>query len=71
MEMNFQGFKIKNKGDGIMFKKLGIGIIILQILFIVLKLAGAIHWSWIWVFAPIWLSVIIAVMSVIFDNLFN
>lgn len=54
-----------------MFKKLGIGIIILQILFIVLKLAGAIHWSWVWVFAPIWLSVIIAVMSVIFDNLFN
>ena len=54
-----------------MFKKLGIGIIILQILFIVLKLAGAIHWSWAWVLAPIWLSVIIAVMSVIFDNLFN
>ena len=69
--MNFQGFKIKNKGDGIMFKKLGIGIIILQILFIVLKLAGAIHWSWIRVFTPIWLSVTIAVMSVIFDNLFN
>ena len=27
---------------------------LLAVAFIVLKLAGVIHWSWIWVLAPIW-----------------
>lgn len=31
----------------------------LQIAFIVLKLTGLIHWSWLWVLSPIWLPVMI------------
>lgn len=32
---------------------------LLTIVFIVLKLTGVIAWSWGWVLAPIWISVII------------
>lgn len=36
----------------------GIGFFgLLTITFIALKLAGLIDWSWIWVLAPIWISV--------------
>jgi len=31
----------------------------LQIAFIVLKLTGLIHWSWLWVLSPIWLPVML------------
>ena len=29
---------------------------VLLIVFVVLKLVGVIHWSWIWVISPIWIS---------------
>ena len=29
---------------------------VLLIVFIVLKLVGVIHWSWIWVLSPLWIS---------------
>lgn len=33
----------------------GVGFLgMLGITFIVLKLCGVIHWSWVWVLAPIW-----------------
>lgn len=32
---------------------------LLTILFIGLKLTGHIHWSWVWVLAPFWVTVII------------
>lgn len=36
----------------------GIGFVgVLTIVFVVLKLCGVIHWSWIWVLSPIWISV--------------
>lgn len=39
----------------------GIGFFgILAILFIGLKLAGVISWSWLWVLAPIWMPTAIA-----------
>ena len=39
---------------------------ILLVIFIVLKLAGIIHWSWWWVLSPLWigLGVVIAVFIV-------
>ena len=37
----------------------------LQIAFIVLKLTGVIKWSWFWVFAPIWGSVLLITILVI------
>ena len=41
----------------------GIGFVgLLTILFIGLKLTGYITWSWIWVLAPIWISIIIVVI---------
>ena len=37
----------------------GIGFVgLLQIVFIVLKLVGVISWSWWWVLAPMWISVV-------------
>jgi len=49
-------------------KQGGLGIVsVLTIVFIVLKLLGAIQWSWIWVLSPIWISavIVIVVFSVI------
>jgi hypothetical protein len=31
----------------------------LLIIFVVLKLVGVIHWSWIWVLSPLWISVLL------------
>ncbi len=40
---------IKNEGMGFCSA--------LTLTFIILKLTGYIHWSWIWVFSPIWISI--------------
>ena len=41
----------------------GIGFIgLLTIMFIGLKFTGYITWSWIWVLAPIWISIIVVVI---------
>lgn len=35
----------------------GIGLTgLLTVAFVVLKLTGVIHWSWLWVLAPLWIS---------------
>ena len=34
---------------------IGIGLGILTIVFFVLKIIGILDWSWVWVFAPIWI----------------
>lgn len=39
---------------------------LLTIVFIVLKLTGVINWAWLWVLAPIWGSVILACLLLIF-----
>jgi len=43
----------------------GIGTI-LAIVFMVLKLTGHIDWSWVWVFAPIWipLALVLAILVI-------
>ena len=38
----------------------------LQIVFIVLKLTKIIKWSWLWVLSPIWISLILAIVIIIF-----
>ena len=44
----------------------GIGFFdLLGIAFIVLKIAGVINWSWLWVLAPIWIPLVIAVIVVL------
>lgn len=37
----------------------------LQIVFIILKLLGKIEWSWLWVLAPTWISIIIYIVIII------
>tara|TARA_Y100000310_G_C20677149_1_gene813740 strand:- start:568 stop:759 length:192 start_codon:yes stop_codon:yes gene_type:complete len=45
----------------------GIGLSwILFIVFLILKLTGEIAWSWVWIFAPLWIPVAIAIVFVIF-----
>ena len=47
-------------------KRSSIGFMgLLQIVFIVLKLCGVIHWSWIWVLAPLWIEMLVIVLVVI------
>lgn len=38
---------------------------LLTILFVGLKLAGFIDWSWVWVLAPFWISILLAVFAVL------
>lgn len=39
----------------------GIGVVgLLGVLFVALKLIGVIHWSWLWVLAPFWIPLAIA-----------
>lgn len=40
---------------------LNIGSVI-QIVFIILKLTNLIHWSWLWVLSPLWISAIITLL---------
>ena len=43
----------------------GIGTI-LAVIFMVLKLTGNIDWSWVWVFAPIWvpLALVLVILAI-------
>lgn len=44
----------------------GIGFVgLLTILFIGLKLTGFIEWSWLWVLAPIWMSILLVAVSLV------
>jgi len=44
----------------------GIGFFgLLTIVFIVLKLTGVIHWSWVWVLAPAWIGLILAITVIL------
>lgn len=38
---------------------------LLTILFVGLKLAGFIDWSWVWVLAPFWISILLAVFALL------
>ena len=41
----------------------GIGFVgLLQIIFIVLKLCGVIDWKWVWVLAPAWIDIGLAII---------
>ena len=41
----------------------GMGLVsFLVTLFIILKLTKVISWSWFWVFSPIWITIIIAIV---------
>lgn len=44
-------------------------VVLLTILFIILKLAGAIAWSWVWVLAPLWMGAILAIVLVVIITL--
>jgi energy-coupling factor transporter transmembrane protein EcfT len=42
----------------------------LGLLFIALKLVGAINWSWIWVLAPLWsLLILVIVCTYFYDKM--
>ena len=39
---------------------------LLTIAFIVLKLCNVIAWSWLWVLAPLWIPIAIAILGLLF-----
>jgi len=44
----------------------GVGICgVVGIVFIILKLCGLIHWSWIWVLSPFWLPVAFVILLIV------
>lgn len=38
---------------------------VLTLIFVVLKLCGVIKWSWIWVLAPTWISIVLCLIILI------
>jgi len=45
----------------------GVGFFgLLAIVFIALKLAGCIAWSWVWVLAPLWIGIPLAILFFLF-----
>lgn len=50
-----------NSSNGNSSHGIGLGGL-LTIVFIVLKLCGVIHWSWLWVLAPLWIPIAIALL---------
>jgi fatty acid desaturase len=44
---------------------------VLQIVFIILKLVGSITWTWGWVLAPTWISIIFVILVIIVLVLIN
>ena len=61
---------MENKNEN----SLGRGInVLLTIVFVVLKLAGVINWSWLWVICPLWIDVlftiIVLIVITIIDNI--
>lgn len=38
---------------------------LLLVLFVSLKLAGVITWSWIWIMAPIWIPVVVTTFLIV------
>lgn len=54
--------KNKNNGGG------GVSFVgLLQIAFIVLKLANVISWSWWWVLSPVWIVTILIVVGIVLE----
>lgn len=48
---------MENKGEG------GISFLgALALIFVVLKLAGVIGWTWGWVLAPIWIPIVLGIV---------
>lgn len=42
-----------------------LAILIFTALFVGLKLAGEITWSWIWVFAPVWIVPVVVLLLIV------
>ena len=38
------------------------GMVLLTIVFVILKAMGYLEWSWLWVFAPLWIPPLIGVI---------
>lgn len=43
---------------------------LLTIVFILLKLFGVLHWSWIWVTSPLWIVIALSFLLTFIDILF-
>lgn len=39
---------------------------VLLVVFVVLKLVGVITWSWLWVLSPLWISIIVKIIIIIY-----
>jgi len=59
--MNNQTPKVQSKGMGFMS--------CLALIFITLKLVGAISWSWWWVLAPIWGPVVLVALFLVVGSI--
>ena len=44
---------------------------LLTIIFVILKLTGAIAWSWWWVFSPLWIVFVLGILLLIVAAIFS
>lgn len=64
--MNKKEVKFMSGNDNKSVQHGGIGFSgALFITFLVLKLTGVIDWSWIWIFAPLWISAVLIIVAII------
>lgn len=57
---------MKNNDDKKVYVSGGAGFTeLLTVVFVVLKLCGVINWSWVWVLAPLWISVALVTLILI------
>lgn len=54
-----------SKSNGVSFSSL------LTIVFIVLKLTDVIDWSWVWVLSPVWISILLGLILMLFILILN
>jgi len=55
----------KNKGKG-----LSVSTVVL-IIFLILKIAKLVTWSWWWILSPIWIPFIIVILYAVFVSIFK
>ena len=60
---------MENKTGAVSSGGIGFGGL-LQIAFIVLKLCGVINWKWIWVLAPTWIGLLVAILIIVIAIIF-
>ena len=45
-------------------------IVLIEVIVVILRIFGIIHWNWVWILAPLWLPTVVLLFSVLVITLF-